>query len=109
MYSINYDQVLADHAAEAVSWTNIYSKFLREDATSTLTHVKEKIAYIRSNLQETPSTMNEFKHLLQVIHNTFEESLAIEATAMDVEARFDILQFSLILYNDVFRNKQCFY
>jgi len=97
---INYDQVVADHAAEAVSWTNIYSKYLHEDATSTLTHVKEKIAYIRSNLQETPSTMNDFKHLLQVIHNTCEESLAIEGTAMDVGARFDILQFYKITVDD---------
>ena len=97
---INYDQVLADITTEAVGWTNIYSKFLHEDATSKLNNVKEKITDIRQNLQETPSTMDEFKHLLQVIQNTREESLAIETIAMDVEERFSILRFYKIPVDD---------
>jgi len=60
-------QVLADIAAEAVSWTTVYSKFLQEDATSKLHKVEEKINEIRHSLEQTHTTMEEFKHLLQVI------------------------------------------
>ena len=97
---INYDQVLADITTEATSWTSIYSRFLYEDATSKLNKVQEKINDIRSDLANNPTTKDEFKHLLQVIHDTREQSLEIEAIAMDVEERYAILQFYKIPVDD---------
>jgi dynein heavy chain len=97
---INYDQVLADITNEAVAWTTSYSTCLHDDALSKLNEVKERIHDIRDDLAQTPATMDEFKHLLQVIHDARENSLAIEMTCMDVEERYAILQFYKINIDD---------
>ena len=97
---ISYDEVLTDIQSEASKWTNLYSKFLQEDASAKLNRIADKMHQIRTELQIMPVNLEEFKHLLQVIHDTRDSSSEVECVATDVEERFGVLRFYRVSIDD---------
>ena len=47
-----------------------------------------------------PVNLEEFKHLLQVIHDTRDSSSEVECVATDVEERFGVLRFYRVSIDD---------
>ncbi|EKX52600.1 hypothetical protein GUITHDRAFT_157080 [Guillardia theta CCMP2712] len=90
---VNMTAAHSDIRNEAQAWITIIGKFLFDDANSKLNTVLEKISNIRYDLATAPDTLDNFKHLLQVIQETTESSTEIEAVCIDLQEKFDILNF----------------